>query len=43
MKGMEEERKEQEFYDLAERFRSATDPAEVQRLGDEIGRVVFGS
>ena len=37
-----EKRKQQEFFDLAERFRSATDPAEVKRLGDRMGRMVFG-
>ncbi len=42
--GMEaEKRKEQEFFDLAERFRRATDPADVKRLGDQMGRLVFGS
>ena len=41
--GMEaEKRKQQEFFDLAERFRSATDPDEVKRLGDRMGRMVFG-
>jgi hypothetical protein len=41
--GMEaEKRKQQEFFDLAERFRSATNPAEVRRLGDQMGRMVFG-
>jgi len=41
--GMEaEKRKQQEFFDLAERFRSATDPAEIKRLGDQMGRMVFG-
>ena len=41
--GMEaENRKQQEFFDLAERFRRATDPAEVRRLGDQMGRMVFG-
>jgi hypothetical protein len=29
--------KQQEFFDLAERFRRATDPAEVRRLGDQMG------
>jgi hypothetical protein len=28
--------------DLAERFRTATDPKEVRRLGDQMGRMVFG-
>jgi hypothetical protein len=42
--GMEaEKRKQQEFFDLAERFRRATDPAEVKRLGGQMGRMVFGS
>jgi hypothetical protein len=38
-----EKRKQQEFFELAERFRSATDPKEAKRLGDELGRIVFGS
>ncbi len=42
--GMEaEKRKQQEFFNLAERFRGATDPDEVKRLGDEMGRMVFGN
>ena len=41
--GMEaEKRKQREFFDLAERFRAATDPEEVKRLGDRMGRMVFG-
>jgi hypothetical protein len=36
-------RKQQEFFDLAERFRKATDPEEVKRLGDQLGRMVFGN
>jgi len=41
--GMEaEKRKQQEFRELAERFRSATAPGEVKRLGDQLGRMVFG-
>lgn len=41
--GMEaEKRKQQEFFDLAERFRSATDPKDIKRLGNEMGRMVFG-
>jgi hypothetical protein len=35
-------RKQKEFFDLAERFRSSTDPDEVKRLGDQLGRMVFG-
>lgn len=41
--GMEaQKRKQQQFFELAERFRGATDPEEAQRLGDELGRMVFG-
>jgi hypothetical protein len=38
-----EKRKQQEFFKLAERFRDATDPEEAKRLGDKLGRMVFGS
>jgi ribosomal protein L1 len=38
-----EKRKEQEFFDLAERFRSATDPEEVKRLGNQMGRMLLGN
>jgi hypothetical protein len=38
-----EKRKQQVFFELAERFRSVTDPKEAARLGDELGRMVFGS
>ena len=34
--------KEKAFFELAERFRSAEDPAEVKQLGDEMGRFIFG-
>lgn len=37
-----EKRKQEEFFDLAERFRDATDPGEAKRLGDQLGRMVFG-
>ena len=37
-----EKRKQQEFFDLAERFRGASDPQEAKRLGDQLGRMVFG-
>ena len=33
--------KEKAFFDLAERFREATEPDEVARLGDELGKMVF--
>jgi hypothetical protein len=42
--GMEAEaRKQREFFDLAERFRGATDPEEVKRLGEQMGQMVFGN
>jgi len=34
-------RKQQEFFGLARRFRAATDPREVEQLGDEMGRMIF--
>ena len=34
--------KEQAFFELAERFRAASDPEQVKRLGDDLGRFVFG-
>lgn len=37
-----QKRREKEFFDLAERFRNETDPEKAQRLGDELGRMVFG-
>lgn len=37
-----EKQKQRKFLELAERFRDATDPGEVKRLGDELGRLVFG-
>ncbi len=38
-----EKRKQQDFFELAERFRGATDPKEAKRLGDKLGRMIFGS
>jgi hypothetical protein len=38
-----EKHKQREFFVLAERFRAATDPREVKRLGEEMGRMVFGA
>ena len=35
-------KKHQEFLDLSERFRSATDQKEKARLGQQMGRMVFG-
>src|SRR5882724_8650017 len=37
-----EKQKQQSFFDLAERFRNAADQKEAKRLGDELGRMVFG-
>jgi hypothetical protein len=37
-----EKRKQQEFFELAEKFRNAVNPEEAKRLGDELGRMVFG-
>lgn len=37
-----QKRKQKEFFELAERFREATDPKDVQRLGNDLGRMVFG-
>lgn len=37
-----EKRKQQQFFALAERFREEKDPEAAQRLGDELGRMVFG-
>jgi hypothetical protein len=34
--------KEQAFLELAERFRSSKNSDEVKKLGDELGRFVFG-
>jgi hypothetical protein len=34
--------KEKPFFELAERFRAASDPEQAKRLGDDLGRFVFG-
>jgi hypothetical protein len=36
------QRKEKEFFELAQRFRSSQDADEVKQLGDQLGRFVFG-
>jgi hypothetical protein len=36
------QQKEKAFFELAERFRAAADPKEVERLGEELGHMVFG-
>jgi hypothetical protein len=41
--GIEAQKQRQtEFFKLAKRFREATDPKDVQSLGNELGRMVFG-
>ncbi len=37
-----EKRKQQEFFELAEKFRNATDPDETKQLSDKLGRMIFG-
>jgi hypothetical protein len=37
-----ERRKQEQFFALAERFRNEEDPKAANRLGDELGRMVFG-
>ena len=37
-----EQRKQREFFDLAERFRNETDPKKAKHLGDQLGQMVFG-
>ena len=34
--------REEEFFELAERFRASNDPDEAKKLGDQLGRLVFG-
>jgi len=34
--------KEKAFFELAKRFREASDPEEVDQFGDQLGRFVFG-
>jgi predicted transcriptional regulator len=37
-----EKEKENAFFKLAERFRSSSNPEETKKLGDQLGRFVFG-
>ena len=37
-----EKRRQQQFFTLAERFRNEQDPEAAGRLGDELGRMIFG-
>ena len=36
------QQKEKAFFELAERFRAASQPEQVEQLGHELGRFVFG-
>ncbi len=36
------QQKERHFFELAERFRASKDAEEAKRLGNELGRFVFG-
>jgi len=41
--GLEADRQKQEqFFNLAERFRNESNPEAAKRLGNELGRMVFG-
>lgn len=37
-----QKQKSKSFFQLAERFRAASDPEQVKQLGDQLGRFVFG-
>jgi class 3 adenylate cyclase len=37
-----ENRKQREFFEAAERFRTATRPKAAKRLGEHLGRIIFG-
>jgi len=37
-----QQQKEKAFFQLAERFRAASDPEQVKQLGHQLGRFVFG-
>jgi hypothetical protein len=37
-----QQQKEKAFFQLAERFRAASDPEQIKQLGDQLGRFVFG-
>jgi hypothetical protein len=36
-----QKQKEKVFFEVAERFRAATDPNEIARLGDQLGKMIF--
>ncbi|HXC44254.1 MAG TPA: hypothetical protein VNY51_12130 [Candidatus Dormibacteraeota bacterium] len=35
------QQKEKAFFQLAERFRAASDPEQIKQLGNELGRFIF--
>ena len=37
-----QKQKEKAFFDLAERLRAATNPGGIERIGNELGKMVFG-
>jgi hypothetical protein len=37
-----QQQKKKALFHLAERFRAAGDPEQIKRLGDQLGRFVFG-
>jgi hypothetical protein len=37
-----EKRKQQQFFDRTEKFQEGKDPDVAERLGDQLGRMVFG-
>jgi hypothetical protein len=37
-----QQQKEKAFFQLAEKFRAASDPEQVKQLGDQLGQFVFG-
>jgi hypothetical protein len=37
-----EKRKQQELFELAERFHNESDPEAAKRLGDQLGHMIFG-
>ena len=39
---LRQKRNEEKFYALAKRFRAAKEPETVKKLGDQLGRIVFG-
>ena len=42
IRNVTQEQKQKEFFELAECFRRSSDPVEIERLGNDLGRMVFG-